>query len=340
MRKGSRNLVNVLAFLLFLFSFDRLGFLAIRGLERAALEKQGFRALFVHRRAFYKNFFSIPRGTFDTVIMGTSRTHRAIHPYYLYKHAGLSAFKNANSKCKPKFNYFFYQRYKKYAGAPSVLIYGLDYFMFMVKTNAPFLRKFTGEDESALDARGVSLLWSNKAAIDELLNEALGELAGADEEQDESGPARRCRDLPPSASHIDPFIGYAKLRAIDGVPPARWKRFPYVPFPGREGGWLLKLLRELERDGVTVFLVNLPDHVGTHESNFEQGKFMADIGRLACSFRNVHLVDYNRPDRFSLACDAHFLDGGYGSANSHLSDQGARALNLLLAADLKKILGR
>ncbi len=340
MSKGSRTLVNLLAFLLFFFTFDRLGFQALKGLERSALEKQGFLALFVHRRAFYRNFFDIPRGTFDTVVMGTSRTHRGIHPYYLYKHAGLSAFKNANAKCKPKFNYFFYQRYKQHAGAPSVLIYGLDYFMFMVKTNAPFLRRFTGEDESALDARGISLLWSNKAAIDEMLNDALGELAGAGEDEKGSGPPRQRRDLPPSAAHIDPFIGYAKLRAIDGVRPARVKRFPYVPFPGREGEWFLKLLREFERDGVTVFLVNLPDHIGTYESNFEGAKFMADIGRLTGRFRNVHVLDYNRPDRFPLARDSHFLDGGYGWANSHLSDQGARELNRLLAVDLKKIMRR
>lgn len=340
MSKTGRGIAYSLVFLLCFFVFDRLAFHAIRSVERRASEKQSLRSLFVRRHSFYRNFFSLPRGTFDTVIMGSSRTHRGIHPYYLYRHAGLSAFKIASAHGRPKFNYYFYQSYRKYAGPPALLVYGLDYFMFTTKTKAPFLHPLTSQKDSALEARGLSRLWSNKAQIDELLAEFLNLFAGEDEDADGAGTVLQRSGLPAGAAHIHPFIGYRKLRGFDGRRPPRFERFTYKPFPGREGRWFLKLLRQLERDGVTVVLVNLPSFIGTHESIFQHEEFMADIGRLAAPLRGVHLLDYDRPDRFDLKNEEYFLDGGYGLINSHLSFAGAHILNRRLAADLKKLLGR
>jgi hypothetical protein len=329
------SLVFVLSFLL----FDRLLFFAVRRQQRNAFERQGLLSIFILKRGFYRNFYEIPRGTFDTLIMGSSRTQRGIHPYYLYKYLKLSAFRIAGAKCKPKFNAYFYKQYRKHAGAPRLLIYGVDYFLFKLKTNAPFLDRFQGEVEQPY-SRGPSLLWANKGQNDEFLADLLESFGGGDAVEAGTAGQRHRTDLPSSAAHIDTFVGYRKLRAIDSQRPPRFRKFHYVPFPGGEGEWFLKLLQELERDQVTVVLVSLPNHVGTHESNFQRREFMADLGRLARPFANVHVLDYNRPERFALGNDEYFLDGGYGVTNSHLSDKGSRVLNRMLADDLRRIMAR
>lgn len=337
--KGWRMFAWLLVFILGFLLFDRLLFFAVRREQRAVFERQGLLSIFILKRGFYRNFFAIPRGTFDTLIMGSSRTQRGIHPYYLYKYLKLNAFRIAGAKCKPKFNMVFYEQYKKHAGAPRLLIYGVDYFLFKLKTNAPFLDRFQGQTEPPY-ARGLSLLWANKNQNDEFLADFLESLGGNDAVEAGTAGQRHRTDLPPSAAHIDTFVGYRKLSPIDPQRPARFRKYGYVPFPGKEGEWFLKLLQELERDGVTVVLVSLPSHIGTHESNFQRREFMADLGRLARPFANVHVLDYNRPDRFELRHDDYFLDGGYGVTNSHLSDKGSRVLNRMLADDLRKILGR
>lgn len=334
-----RMLSWVLVFVLSFLLFDRLLFFAVRREQRAAFERQGLLSIFILKRGFYRNFYEIPRGTFDTLIMGSSRTQRGIHPYYLYKYLKLNSFRIAGAKCKPRFNMIFYEQYKKHAGAPRLLIYGVDYFLFKLKTNAPFLDRFQGEVEPPY-SRGPSLLWANKNQNDEFLADLLESLGGNDAVEAGTAGQRHRTDLPPSAAHIDTFVGYRKLSPIDPLRPPRFRKYSYVPFPGKEGEWFLKLLQELERDGVTVVLVSLPSHIGTCESNFQRREFMADLGRLVKPFANVHVLDYNRPERFDLRADEYFLDGGYGVTNSHLSDRGSRVLNRMLADDLRKIMGR
>lgn len=328
-------LVYAFVFVLCLFLFDRALFYTIRAEEKTFYKKKDLSSMFFRKRDFNKHFVELPKGTYDTVIMGSSRTHRGIHPHYLHKHLGRKAFKIARGKTKPKFNYHFYNEYKKYAGIPELVVYGIDYFMFKMDTD-PLFMQYVADPRDMEHAGGVSLLLSNKKRIDALLTNILEKFPlapGAD-----VPPARRARkkNIPVIDSIIDPFIGYGKKEPFDHRRPPRFKTFEYVPYPGVEGPWFLQLLEELEKDGVTVALVILPSCIGTYESNFQREVFLEDIRRLVKPFRDVHIFDYNRPEKFRLDNVDYFLDGGYGKTNSHLSAEGARVLNRMLARDLKK----
>lgn len=335
MSKKTRYLVYALVFVLSLFLFDRGLFSLIQMLEDAFYTKKDFGMLFARKRDFNKNFLKIPKGTYDTLIMGSSRTHRGIHPHYIHKRLGKTAFKIARGKTKPKFNYLFYNEYKKVAGIPEVVIYGVDYFIFKKETDPLFLQYIAKEEKQKPNA-GVSLLIGNKTRIDGLLTNILEKFAAAPETA--VLPAQKGQKENKDIPVIDPFIGYGKrnLEPINTKKPTRFKTFEYVPYPGGEGTWFLRLLRELEKDGVTTALVILPDYIGTYESNFQQEAFRKDIRERVKSFRNVYLFDYNRPGKFRLSDPAYFLDGGYGKTNSHLSRKGARVFNRMLAKDLKK----
>lgn len=334
--KNIRYLVYVLVFVLSLFVFDRALFYLIRLEENAFYKKKDFASLFTRKRNFNRNVLKLPKGTYNTLIMGSSRTHRGIHPYYIHKRLGQNAFKIARGKTKPRFNYLFYNEYKKLAGTPKVVIYGLDYFIFK-KESDPLFMQYIARDEERKPAAGVSLLISNKNRIDGLLTNILETYALNREKEVHPGLDRR-KNIPV----IDPFIGYGKSKQepINPRKPSRFKTFEYVPYPGEEGTWFIELLRELEKDRVTVALVILPEYIGTYESNFQREAFLKDIRELIEPFPNATLFDYNRPDKFRLSNTAYFLDGGYGKTNSHLSLKGARVFNRMLAKDLKKCYNR
>ena len=339
LKKKGRNFVYVIVFLLSFILFDRALFYLIRAEENKLYTKKDILSIFNHRQDFNRNFFRIPKGTYDTLIMGSSRTHRGIHPYYLYKDLHLKAFKNASARTRPRFNYFFYEQYKKYAGIPKVVIYGIDYFMFTVKTNKAFFRKIAAESKEPTLAAGVSLLLANKTQNDEFLIDILEKFSSAAGVEMATGRRNQKTDLPPAAYFIDPFVGYGRKNPSASQRPPQFKKYRYRPYPGLEGVWFFKLLKKLHKDGVAVALVVLPSHIGTYESNFQREAFLTDIRRLVRGLRNVHIFDYDRPEKFRLDNENYFLDGGYGLSSSHLSDQGACALNRMLGADLKSRLG-
>jgi hypothetical protein len=326
--QGKQYLFGFLLFFLFLWAFDRGLFYLLRTWETRSYQKEEFSKIFSRKRDFNKHFHQMPKGTYNTLIMGSSRTHRGIHPYYLYRYLGQKAFKIARAKIRLKFNYYFYSQYKKYAGVPKVVIYGLDYFMFKLESN-PYFMKFVGENDAADNAytNGPLLLLSNKRKIDAFLNDSLEQLS------DSLNPAP---GEPSAVNEIDPFIGYEKKSKLMKHPPGHFKRLEYVHYPGQEGIYFTKLLNQWQRDGVQVVLVFLPDYIGAYESNFQQDLFKAEIRKLTEPYPNVVIYDYNRPDKFPLTNPAYFLDGNYGRTNSHLSREGASVLNRLLCEDLKK----
>jgi hypothetical protein len=328
-------IVYAVVFALSFFLFDRALFHSIRASEKTFYKKRDLASLFFRKREFNKHFVELPKGTYDIVIMGSSRTHRGVHPRHLYKHLGKKAFKIARGKAKPKFNYYFYKEYKKYAGIPELVIYGLDYFMFKMDTD-PFLMQFVTEPAGMKYAGGVSLLLSNKKKIDDFLTNMLEKFPFASGAKPPVGRKVRKKNISSLNLIIDPFVGYKKTEPFDLERPPRFKNFKYVPFPGVEGEWFLKLLEKLEEDGVSVALVFLPSYLGTYESNFQRDIFIEDIRRLIAPFRNVHILNYNRPEKFRLDNADYFLDGGYGKTNSHLSAEGARVFNRMLARGLKK----
>lgn len=325
----NRNLiyaVYAVIFILSLFVFDRGLFYLLQAEEKKFYKKKDFKLLFQRKRDFNKQFLALPKGTYNTLIMGSSRTYRGIHPHYIYKRLGQKAFKIARAKAQPKFDYLFYKEYKKYAGIPQVVIYGVDYFIFRLKSD-PFYLQFLHREEEKEPNNGISLLISNKDRIDAFFTNML-------EKWDR--PAWSDRHSPHLFQVIDPFIGYGKQEPLVEGNPSRFETFEYEPYPGEEGPWFHKLLKEFEKDGVTVVLVFLPEYIGTYKSNFQQEAFIKDCHQLVKPFRNVFIHNYNRPGKFPLSNADYFLDGGYGKTNSHLSLEGARVFNRMLTKDLKK----
>jgi hypothetical protein len=325
---NKKYLFGLLIFIFFLFAFDRGIFYLIRTWESNHYKKQDFKKIFFQKRDFNKGFLNLPKGTYNTLIMGSSRTHRGIHPYYFFKQIKQKAFKIAKAKIRVKFNYYFYQEYKKYAGIPKLVIYGLDYFMFKLESHEFFMGAVADEntDEDRYN-EGVLLLWSNKQRIDSFFNDFL--------EQLKSKSKSERVDLN-TVNVIDPFVGYDLTIPSKPRRPSRFKKYEYVPYPGQEGIYFTKLLKEWEKDGVQVILVFLPSFIGTYESNYQLDLFKKDIRELTAPYKNVFIYDYNQPDKFPLSNPAYFLDGGYGRTNSHLSKKGAKVFNRQLIRDIKK----
>jgi hypothetical protein len=326
--KNKKYLFGLLIFILFLFAFDRGIFYLIRTWESSYYKKQGLKKIFFQKRDFNKRFLTLPKGTYNTLIMGSSRTHRGIHPYYLYNQIKQKAFKIAKAKIRVKFNYYFYQEYKRYAAIPKVVIYGLDYFIFKLESHQFFMGAVADEKTGgARYNKGILLLWSNKQRIDSFFNDFLEQLKSKFKPE---------KVNPNTFKVIDPFVGYDKTKPLQRKKPSRFKKHDYVPYPGREGIYFTKLLKDWQEDGVQVILVFLPDFIATYESNYRLDLFKKDIRQLTAPYKNVFIYDYNHPDKFPLSNPAYFIDGAYGRTNSHLSKEGAKVFNRLLIRDIKK----
>lgn len=335
--KRKQYLLGGLAFLVLVLIFDRGLFFLMRKLEAGTYKKQSLKQVFFQRRDFNKQFLELPRGTYNTLIMGSSRTHRGIHPFYIYKRLKQKAFKIAKAKIRLKFNYYFYKEYKKYAGVPKVVIYGLDYFMFKLKSHKYFIEAVAGEEvEQEPYKNGPLLLVSNKPDLNTFIDNYLERIDNDLEALAETGGGK------PAFKLIDPFTGYRKTdpSLLVRKKKRRFKRFDYQSYPGEEGLYFTKLLEEWQNDGVTVILVFLPDYIGTYNSNHQLDLFKTNIRELTASYSNVFIYDYNRPDKFDLENPAYFLDGGYGKTNSHLSLTGARVFNRMLLKDIRELYRR
>lgn len=323
LRPAIRVAVDCALLLACLFLFDRCLFL-----------------LFWNAQDFVHSAFPLDRkfGTIKNpadrkiLIMGTSRTYEAIHPVYMRRALGMDIYKEAYVGKGPAYNYYFYQYYRRSIGVPQIAIYGIDYFVFTLHSSEKLLRIFpeTGPPKPPYK-RGLSLILSNKKELGDLVNDTLTEM-----DQRLGGRQLPINDIMPV--QMDNYKGTRSMGDLPIQPSTRYKRVSYTPYPGEEGLYLDKLLQALNRDRVRVFLVVIPEFIGTYETNFERDKFIAELGRLASGYDNVQVLNYNSPDRFPLSRTRYFIDGGYGNMNSHLSANGSRVFNYILNTDLRRIL--
>jgi hypothetical protein len=151
----------------------------------------------------------------------------------------------------------------------------------------------------------------------------------------EPNPERYQRDM-------EAYRGNTMMRVGDPAEPApaRYDRIAFPRFPGKEGEYLERLLGDLEADGVEVLLVGLPDFIATYRTDFEQQAFNDTFESLAASHRHCVFLNYDTPDRFPLSNAAYFIDGKYGSPNSHLSRAGIKPFLHVFLPDLRKALAR
>jgi len=320
------------------FLFDRLLFLALRfGAARtyASLQAQEF----PWRKP-------AGTGTGQILILGTSRSNFGFDDDVLSAALNKSVYKEARAGGYPQYQYYFYQKYKKVFRRPSLVIYGLDYFIFekdsadlnlvRLKENVFWERmnpRRAVNPASPWLSR-VSWLYRLKPKTDEWLADLWNSLGRLDEGEVNAARGSSPRTLLPRIRRGRPR-GVPREVIVDK--PLSWDKRFYTPFPGKEGLFLDRLLGDLDADGVPVFLVFLPDHVGSNETNFEQEKFKDDIRRLAAGHPQARIIDFNTPEKFDLKNFDLFWNGGWGVTNCHLDDKGARLFTGQLAREIKKI---
>jgi hypothetical protein len=332
----------LLLFALAFLAFDRLAFW---GLREAATHY--YMSLSEEPLRSKKTTISGQGG--DLLVFGTSRARAAFSQDALAARLSKRIVKEAAAGRYPSFFYYYYRKYRRLEPRPKGIIYGLDYFVFEKRSQTAQLARLDksiqldslspggGTNRASPFLSRVSWLFRRKPEIDGFLSELmhLEQAAAAGETGD--GP-----EEPRPASHP----GRKRRRAAEKVlgtmrtRPAEWTRRPYRPFPGVEGEFLERLLALTEAEGVPVFLVILPDYVGTNETNFEQDNYKSDIRGLAARHRNVHFLDFNRLDKFNLNNPDLFQDGGWGRSNCHLSGRGVRIISREISPAIRRILGR
>lgn len=317
-----RLAADLLLLLVFLFLLDRGLFF----LSRKAQD-------YVHSGIALSRKFEIPNPADRKIlILGTSRTYEGIHPMHLRRALGMDVYKESYIAKGPAYNYYFYQHYRRAIGIPKMAIYGIDYFIFTLHSNERLLRIFPETAQAELPyKRGWSLLMANRGELGELVNDALTEL-------DSALGARNVQVNDTMPDKMDIYHGTQSDGSLSVVAPAHYKPVPYTPYPGEEGLYLDALFKLFQADKVKVALVILPEFIGTYRTNSERGKLMDDLKQLASRYDNIRILNYNSPDRFPLNKPRYFIDGGYGKMNSHLSMNGSRVFDAILAPDLKKIL--
>jgi len=302
---------------LFLFLFDRGLFYLIISAENRFYRDPSFAESF---QEFIK------AKPFSTLILGTSRSFAAFQPDSFETILGQEAFIEARSGKGPKYNWFFYEFYKKCAGPPKVVVYGIDYFIFQTKSKERWLARFDRIHESFAFFSAPSLLLKNKNDIEDFLVDVIARIGPA-----ENKAFRSTQDFVKAQDYVGRETTPGKVVTQK---PRDLHVQRYRAYPGKEGPYLKRLLEEWERDGVTVLLIIIPDYVGTNETNFEQQKSLKNLERLTQGYPNVHIYNFNLSNAFPLKRAEYFYNGGWGKSNCHLSKKGVELFNRLL---LKKI---
>jgi len=302
---------GVLLFLVCLFLTDRGLYYLINRMETDMYSKNDFELRFEEY---------MQGKSFNTLIFGTSRTYEGIHPIYFEKYLGVKAFKEAFQGKGPKYNYYFYKLYKKYAGVPKVVVYGVDYFIYNVTSDPKWMSRFKLEEETpAFDWFAAPLLLvHNKKKIDNFHNNLLMELG----------------KKPATEVNKDRFKDIIDVQVYTGIMQQgdllkaeytrRHHRQVFMTPPGVEGEYFDKLLKELDRDGVTVILTGIPSFYGTYKTNFQHNAFLLQLKSFLRIYKRLYILNFNRPGKFPLEDKAYFNDGGYGQTNSHLSQLGSQ----------------
>jgi hypothetical protein len=323
--KVKKYVAGFFLFILFAFLLDRGLFLLIYNIE----------ANFYTSNRFEERFARfVEEKQYSTLILGTSRTYEAIHPVYIEKHLGQKTFKETYQGKGPKYNYYFYKLYKKYAGFPKVVIYGVDYFIYNIETDPKWMARFTIEKQDETETVDLFssplLLLEYKKKIDNFHNNVLSRLQEKKSSQEEA-------ELFKDFIKIHDYLGIeTSNNKLVTRPPHSYFRQIFIRYPGKEGRYFRKLLDELDNDRVTVILVGLPDYYGSFKTNFQRELFVFHLKTLKRDYKNLHVYNYNRPRKFELSNRAYFNDGGWGQTNSHLSKTGAREFNRLLCEEIRK----
>jgi hypothetical protein len=317
---------DLLGFILLLFLFDHLVFMLIQRSE-SAYYRQNITSSLKDKFAMIKD-----KGDYQILIFGTSRTYDGIHPLYIRDQLGVRAFKEAFVGKGPMYNYYFYQEYKKQMGIPRLVIYGVDYFMYNITTWRSWMQRFNADVIDALYyKRGVSMLLANKGKIDNLLNTILNNL------QTELIQAEHVQ-VEQDCVLMENYLGQTVSGDVVTQEPPQYGKVFFFQYPGQEGVYFSRLLEELHRDQVTVLLVSLPDYIGTYWTNKFHRQYLRAFRYYQKKYANVHFLNYNTVKKFDLKNPEFFINGGWGKTNSHLSKAGAKVLNRLLIADLRKYL--
>ena len=276
------------------------------------------------------------KADYEVLVLGTSRTYEAVHPAHIERALGVKAFKEAWKGKGLRYGYEFYRTYREVIGKPKVVLYGLDYFMFGMASDAgPLSRLQTSGSSPSRPAgqRVVPLLTlarkeTNDAIIVRILERGQQRLVSAMGEFDpEHNPA-----------DMAAYTGRETSRVVPRREPARYDRVPLTHFPGVEGEFLVRLLDACRSDGVAVMLVYPPDYVATRRTNYEHDALASEVRRVIAGAPHAAFFDYDDPARFPVADASLFWDGGYGNPNSHLSRRGAERFARLYLADLARVL--
>ncbi len=275
---------------------------------------------------------------YDTLILGSSRTRRAIHPFYLKKHLGLKAFKVAEPGRYLRYNYTYYTIYRKRYKAPKYLFYGIDYFIFKKYSNQGKMINILSyfEKKPEIDMKfnlklfnpiaNPSMIFKEKENIDIFITDFIDHL---------SKLHIKDKNKPLITEYVGKKGTVNKKRLVE---PRLWRKSKFARYPGSEGEFLDLLLDKLEKDKVKVFLVIIPDFIGVYRTNFEQKLFSEEIISISKKYSNIMILDYNSQEKFNLSNTKLFKDGNYGNGVSHLSYYGAEILNKMICDDIKEVI--
>ncbi len=332
-RYKKRRVIYLLILLLIsFFIFDRIAFYSIREISYDFYKS-------LRPNTVYSNISKKQKEYYNTLILGSSRTKQGIHPWYLKEYLGLKSFKNAGAGRYLKYNYLFYNIYKKKYKTPKYLLYGFDYFIFGRKSSIRRLNVLHGKGKRRTKKMNtnlkktkinpisyISLLYRKKKEIDTFIIDIIDSISNSNKKNIE-------KEL------ISDFKGQKKTISLDDQrEPANWKKAKYPKYPGPEGKYFDMLLNTLKKDKVKVFIVILPDYINVYKTNYEQNLFKNQLKELCKKFTNVTILNYNSIDKFDLSNPKLFRDGKYGSRNSHLSYYGAKILNEKLCEDISKLI--
>lgn len=324
-----RAVVAVACFLLALVVLDR-------GLSwtMQALESRFYSG----KNEFERQFAGYLGGrSFDTLVLGTSRTEEAIIPVLLEAEARprvLSVFREATQGKGPRYQLQFYRLFKKHAGRPRLVVCGIDYFVYTIESDRRWMSRFAQAEawHPPPSRPGPLQLLQRKHQHDVFFNDLIGDLNDRARPRLAPGPHVFEQNRRHMGAPADPDL-------LATEEPSSYKRRRMPRPPGVEGEYLERLLAESNADGVPVVLVSLPDSIGTYRTNVEIPLFHAHLQELSRRHPNVTVLIYNDPDRFDLDDPSLFRDGGWGHSNSHLSAWGATELTRRLARDLPRLPG-
>lgn len=317
-----RKILIIVSFIFFLLLFDRLIITLISKYNHLLFKDNSLEKPLTDYLGGYK---------FNTLILGTSRTYEAIHPT-LIQTDKMTPFKWGYAGFGPKYNYYFYKLFKKINGAPPELIlYGMDYFIFSVRSTPLALSEININATNGLLDDFFSptlLLLKNKNTMDILFNDIINSLSTSKS------------SLFEKITGIQGYTGVEKSLLTNArvhTKKIRPKANPYIYAPGEEGEYFIKLLDEIEKDQSKIILIVIPDHIGTYMTNRFQRAFRNHLKKLRREYSNLSILNYNYIRKFELEDESLFIDGGYGYGNSHMSKKGAAVFNDMLKKDLRRM---